>query len=224
MAEVNRIERRKARTKAALVKAAQGFLASGNTNAPVLEITQAADVSNGSFYNYFESKEELWQAAIDAALESIGDYLDSLTVGLDDPVEKFTQSFRLSGRLFRLEPQLSLVLLNSEAAAFAAARGLAPRSRRDIESAFAQGRFDVDDADLALAIVAGSLLSMGRLLLAQPERDEATTVDGTTERVLRALGVSASEARGLCSTELPEIYGVDVRATVDTTGSASEHH
>ncbi|KZF04447.1 MAG: TetR/AcrR family transcriptional regulator [Rhodococcus sp. (in: high G+C Gram-positive bacteria)] len=224
MAEVNRIERRKARTKAALVKAAQGFLASGNTNAPVLEITQAADVSNGSFYNYFESKEELWQAAIDAALESIGDYLDSLTVGLDDPVEKFTQSFRLSGRLFRLEPQLSLVLLNSEAAAFAAARGLAPRSRRDIESAFAQGRFDVDDADLALAIVAGSLLSMGRLLLAQPERDEATTVDGTTERVLRALGVSASEARGLCSTELPEIYGVDVRATVDTTDSASEHH
>jgi AcrR family transcriptional regulator len=224
LAEVNRIERRKARTKAALVKAAQGFLASGNTNAPVLEITQAADVSNGSFYNYFESKEELWQAAIDAALESIGDYLDSLTVGLDDPVEKFTQSFRLSGRLFRLEPQLSLVLLNSEAAAFAAARGLAPRSRRDIESAFAQGRFDVDDADLALAIVAGSLLSMGRLLLAQPERDEATTVDGTTERVLRALGVSASEARGLCSTELPEIYGVDVRATVDTTGSASEHH
>lgn len=224
MAEVNRIERRKARTKAALVKAAQGFLASGNTNAPVLEITQAADVSNGSFYNYFESKEELWQAAIDAALESIGDYLDSLTVGLDDPVEKFTQSFRLSGRLFRLEPQLSLVLLNSEAAAFAAARGLAPRSRRDIESAFAQGRFDVDDADLALAIVAGSLLSMGRLLLAQPERDEATTVDGTTERVLRALGVSASEARGLCSTELPEIYGVDVRASVDTTGSASEHH
>ena len=224
MAEGNRIEHRKARTKAALVKAAQGFLASGNTNAPVLEITQAADVSNGSFYNYFESKEELWQAAIDAALESIGDYLDSLTVDLDDPVEKFTQSFRLSGRLFRLEPQLSLVLLNSEAAAFAAARGLAPRSRRDIEQAFAQGRFDVDDADLALAIVAGSLLSMGRLLLAQPERDEATTVDDTTERVLRALGVSASEARGLCSTDLPEIYGIDVRATVVPADSAGGDH
>ena len=66
MPEANRVEPRKARTstKAALVKAAQGFLASGSTNAPVLEITQAADVSNGSFYNYFESKEELWQASI----------------------------------------------------------------------------------------------------------------------------------------------------------------
>ena len=219
MAEGNRVERRKARTRDALVKAAQGLLASGNTNAPVLEITQAADVSNGSFYNYFDSKEELWQAAIDAALESAGDYLDSLTVDLDDPVEKFTQSFRLSGRLFRLEPQLSLVLLNSEAAAFSAAGGLAPRSRRDIESASAQGRFDVDDADLALAIVAGSLLSMGRLLLAEPERDEATTVDGTTERVLRALGVSTDEAHRLCSIELPALYCVDVRAAVDPTAS-----
>ena len=82
----------------------------------------------------------------------------------------------------------------------------------------------MDDADLALAIVAGSLLSMGRLLLAQPERDEATTVDDTTERVLRALGVSASEARGLCSTDLPEIYGIDVRATVVPADSAGGDH
>ncbi|MGV8872379.1 MAG: TetR/AcrR family transcriptional regulator [Rhodococcus sp. (in: high G+C Gram-positive bacteria)] len=222
MTEGNRVERRKANTRAALIRAAQGLLASGNTNAPVLEITQAADVSNGSFYNYFESKEELWQAAIDSAMESAGDYLDSLTLGLEDPVEKFTQSFRLSGRLFRLEPQLSRVLLNSEAAAFAATGGLAPRSRRDIESAAELGRFDVDDPDLALAIVAGSLLSMGRLLLNQPDRDEAATVDGTTERVLRALGVSAEEARTLCSRALPASYGVDVHQVVDPTSGASD--
>ena len=217
MAEGSRVDRRKARTRAALVRSAQGFLAKGKTNAAVLDITQAADVSNGSFYNYFESKEELWQAAIDAAFESVGDYLDSLTVDLHDPVEKFTQSFRLSGRLFRLEPELSRVLLNSEAAAFAAPGGLAPRSRRDIESAAAAGRFDVEDADLALAMVAGSLLSMGRLLLGQPDRDEAATVDGTTERVLRALGISPDEAHRLCSRELPTSYGVDVHAVVDPT-------
>ncbi|MGB2949280.1 MAG: TetR/AcrR family transcriptional regulator [Rhodococcus sp. (in: high G+C Gram-positive bacteria)] len=180
---VSRAARRKARTRAALVRAAQGFLASGNTNAPVLEITQAAGVSNGSFYNYFESKEELWQAAVDSSLESVGAYLDSLTVELHDPVEKFTQSFRLSGRLFRLEPQLSRVLLNSEAAAVAAAGGLAPRSRRDIESAASDGRFDVEDADLALALVAGSLLSMGRLLLAAPDRgrDHCTCTASTRD-------------------------------------------
>ena len=214
MVEGSRVARRKARTRAALVRAAQGFLATGNTNAPVLDITQAAD---GSFYNYFDSKEELWQAAIDSALESVGDYLDSLTVDLHDPVEKFTQSFRLSGRLFRLEPGLSRVLLNSEAAAVAADGGLAPRSRRDIESATAQGKFDVEDADLALALVAGSLLSMGRLLLEQPDRDEESTVDRTAQRVLRALGVSADEAETLCSRELPTSYTGGVQAALDLT-------
>ncbi len=204
--EDSRVERRKARTRAALVRAALDFVANGNVNAPVLEITQAADVGNGSFYNYFASKEELWSAAVDEALASVGAYLDTLTVGLDDPVEKFTQSFRLSGRLFRMEPQLSRVLLTAEAAVVASERGLAPRSRRDIESATKQGRFDVEDSELALALVSGTLLSMGRLLLEDSDRDEASTVDRTTVRVLRALGVPACEAEELCSKALPQSY------------------
>ena len=52
----NRLERRKQRTRSALVKAAQRFIAEGKVNAPVLEITQAADVGMGSFYNHFDSK------------------------------------------------------------------------------------------------------------------------------------------------------------------------
>jgi len=38
-APVNRLERRKQRTRAALVKAAQSFIAAGKLNVPVLEIT-----------------------------------------------------------------------------------------------------------------------------------------------------------------------------------------
>jgi hypothetical protein len=41
---VNRLERRKQRTRAALIKAARTFIAAGKVNVPVLEITQAADV------------------------------------------------------------------------------------------------------------------------------------------------------------------------------------
>ena len=60
----NRVERRRQRTRAALIKAAQGFIGDGKLNAAVLEITQAADVGMGSFYNHFDSKEELFQAAL----------------------------------------------------------------------------------------------------------------------------------------------------------------
>ena len=38
----NRLERRKMRTRAALIRAAQTFIADGKLNAPVLDITQAA--------------------------------------------------------------------------------------------------------------------------------------------------------------------------------------
>lgn len=59
----NRLARRRQRTRAALIQAAQGFIVAGKLNAPVLEITQAADVGMGSLYNHFDSKEELFQAA-----------------------------------------------------------------------------------------------------------------------------------------------------------------
>lgn len=45
----NRLARRKQKTRAALVAAAQSFIAAGKLNVPVLEITQAADVGMGSF-------------------------------------------------------------------------------------------------------------------------------------------------------------------------------
>lgn len=221
MPQVNRLERRKARTRAALVDAAQGFIASGRINAPVLEITQAADVGMGSFYNHFDSKDDLFCAAVHSALESVGAYLDTLTEGLEDPVEVFTQSFRLAGRLFRLEPHLSRVVLNSSLIPMTSDLGLGPRSRRDIEAASQQGRFDVEDVDLALALVAGSLVAMGRLLMDDPERDGEATVDRMTTDVLRALGVSKTEAKRLCRKRLPKSYDIALHSVVEQATATS---
>ncbi|MBY6438103.1 TetR/AcrR family transcriptional regulator [Rhodococcoides kroppenstedtii] len=215
----DRLERRKARTRAALVRAAQTFLADGRLTAPVLEITQVADVGMGSFYNHFASKEELFEAAVDDALEALGAYLDTLTVGMTDPVEKFTQSFRLTGRLFRAEPNLSRVFVNSAVAqAITTERGLAPRSLRDIEEAVRSGRFDVEDTELALALVAGTLTALGRVLLDRPDRNAEEAVDNTAVRVLRALGVSVDEATQLVARPLPDTENVSAATVLITEG------
>lgn len=202
-AAVNRLERRKALTRSALVTAAQRFIAEGKTNAPILEITQAADVGMGSFYNHFDSKDELFAAAVESALDSLGDYLDSLTVDLTDPAEIFAQSFRITGRLFRLQPELSRVLVNSGSSLITSTKGLAPRAARDIAAAADAGRFVVDDPDLTMALVAGSLLGLGQLLLTQPDRDDAADADKMTVGILVALGLSREEAQALCSTPVP---------------------
>jgi AcrR family transcriptional regulator len=202
---VNRLERRKQRTRSALIKAAQGLIAQGRLNVPIVEITQAADVGMGSFYNHFSTKEELFEAAVMDVLDAHGDLLDGLTAQLVDPAETFASSFRLTGRFFRRRPQETQILLANWQAVLTSERGLAPRALRDIKAAAAAGRFTVDDPELALAIAGGVLLGMGSLLVAHPDRDDATTADAVTEDLLRLFGMSAREARKICTRPLPDI-------------------
>jgi AcrR family transcriptional regulator len=201
----NRLDRRKARTRAALIRAAQTLIAEGRTSVPILEITQAADVGMGSFYNHFETKEQLFEAAVEAVMDGYGQLLDDLTEGIEDPVEVFACSFRLTGRLQRREPELSRVFLTNVLRLLGAANGLAPRARRDIKAAMDAGRFSIEDLDVAVTLAAGTLIALGQLLLDHPERDAEETTDKVTEDLLRLFGVRPAAARRICSLPLPEL-------------------
>ena len=190
----NRLDRRKAQTRAALIRAAQTLIAEGRTNVPILEITQAADVGMGSFYNHFETKEQLFEAAVEAVMDGYGQLLDDLTADIEDPAEVFACSFRLTGRLQRREPELSRVFLNNVLRLLSADSGLAPRARRDIKAAVDAGRFDVEDLDVAVTMAAGALIALGQLLHDQPERDVEETTDRVTEDLLRMFGVRPAAA------------------------------
>jgi AcrR family transcriptional regulator len=198
------LDRRKARTRAALIRAAQTFIAEGRTHVPILEITQAADVGMGSFYNHFETKEELFDAAVESVMDSYGQLLDALTAGIEDPAEVFATSFRLAGRLHRREPELSRVLLNNALRLLSSDDGLAPRARRDIQAGVDAGRFKVDDVDLAVTMAAGALFCLGQLLHDQPDRDDAEAADRLAEDLLRMFGVPAKQAHRICALPLPD--------------------
>lgn len=201
----NRLARRKQQTRAALIAAAQSFIAAGRLNAPVLEITQAADVGMGSFYNHFDSKEALFEAALTEVLDVHGALLDELTKSFDDPAEAFACSYRLTGRLFRSSPRESAVLLSSGLTLLSSDRGVAPRARRDIIAAVDAGRFHVQDLSLTMAVVGGALLGLGQLLHDEPDRDDAEATDKVTEHVLTLLGMDADEAHRICQLPLPEL-------------------
>lgn len=201
----NRLERRKQRTRTALIRAAQTLIAEGRLAVPVLEITQLADVGMGSFYNHFDSKEQLFESAVTDALDSYGDLLDALTGDMEDAAEIFAASFRLTGRFFRSRPQESRILLSNWPVLVTSDRGLAPRALRDIKAAAVAGRLKVDDPDLALAVAAGVLFGLGTLLARDPGRDDGTTVDAVTEDLLTMFGMPAGEAHTVCSRPLPEV-------------------
>ncbi len=206
--QTNRVDRRKARTRAALIRAAQTLIAEGRMNVPILEITQAADVGMGSFYNHFDTKEQLFDAAVEDVMDAYGRLLDRLTADIQEPAEVFACSFRLTGRLYRSEPELSRVLLNNVLRLLGTENGLAPRARRDIAAGVAAGRFDVEDLDVAVTMAAGALIALGQLLLDQPERDVEETTDRVTEELLRMLGVPRRQAQRISSLPLPDIVAV----------------
>jgi len=203
-ATVGGFDRRKARTRAALVRAAQTLLAEGRQGAPIVEITQLADIGIGSFYNHFATREELFTAAIEDGLDAHGALLDELTQDLDDPADVFATSFRLTGRLHRLAPQLSSVVLSSGLSVLRMQKGVMPRLRRDLTAGMESGRFTIEDLDLAVAIIGGAALTLGQLLHDHPERDDAEATDLVTMKLLQMLGLTPAQARRLSSHPLPD--------------------
>ncbi|MFJ7116501.1 TetR/AcrR family transcriptional regulator [Streptomyces albogriseolus] len=204
-----RVDQRRARTRNALVCAAQRLLAEGRTDVAVLEITELADVGVGSFYNHFSTKEDLFRTAVEEAMEWFGGLMDKLTAEIDDPAVAYAQSFRMTGRLHRRYPQLSKVLLQHGLDVVQSDRGLGPRARRDIQNAADAGRFEVEDLDLALAMTVSAQLALGTLLHAQPDRDDARSSDLIVRGLLRHFGMTAEEAARICSLELPDLDLVD---------------
>src|SRR5690242_6534123 len=84
----NRFERRRAETRQALIRAARQILAeTGDTSASIQTIAERADVGFGSFYNHFESKMELFDAAVVDALDELGQAFDEHLQDIDDPAE-----------------------------------------------------------------------------------------------------------------------------------------
>ena len=143
---VSRLDRRKARTRQALIDAAVRLIAEGRGDrASIQEITEEADIGFGSFYNHFDSKEQLFQTASEEVLERWGQMIDRATAGISDPAELFAVGTRISGRLGWTHPDIAGFLTGAGLDALDIPVGLAPRALRDIEAGQAAGRFTVPD-------------------------------------------------------------------------------
>ena len=202
----SRLDRRKARTRQALIDAAVQLIAEGRGGrASIQEITEAADIGFGSFYNHFDNKDQLFATASAEVMERWGQLIDAACAGIADPAEVFATSFRISGRLGWTHPDMARFLTGTGLNVLDAPTGLAPRALRDIKAGQAAGRFTVMDAEVALSAVAGGLLG----LLSQFERRPADTdeaiVDQLAEAILRMLGVPAADAARIAALPLPEL-------------------
>ncbi|MGW2523785.1 TetR/AcrR family transcriptional regulator [Streptomyces sp. NPDC001617] len=200
----NRFERRRAATRNALVSAARQILAeTGDTGVSIQAIADRADVGFGSFYNHFDSKAELFDAAVSDALEEFGRAIDERLRETDDPAELVAAGFRLTARMVDSHPDLMRVLRHRGLAQIHSEKGVAPRARRDLERGIATGRFAVDDPVIALSALGGVLLSLVELRFSRPDLHAEEAAASLAEMALRMLGVPDAEAREIARCPLP---------------------
>ena len=214
--QLDRGSRRRLRTPARLIDAARRIIAArgGIDAVPIAEITAAADVAIGSFYNHFPSREALFEAVVSETLEAHGRRLDALAAEIGDVAEFCAAALRLTMRMVEADPvwggfmvqmgtylpELGLIL----------GRRLVDTLQRGIRT----GRFTVADEATTLAVVAGvvfgamhvrrSEASTGAFSDLWPDSfpDDADSL--VAEQLLQLLGLPREEAAEIARRPLPE--------------------
>ena len=212
--------RRRRETRGKLLRAAFELMAErGMDGVAVNEITEAADVGFGSFYNHFESKDAIHAALVEQVFEGYADALDRALADLGDPAEVMAASVRHTLRRARVDRTWARFLIREALSERMLQRGLGLRLLRDIRLGQSSGRFSGDDELVALLAIAGTTLTAisvevqhgespaalspelrRRLGLPSPEMPERVAA-----AVLTFLGVPAAEARRIARRPLPPI-------------------
>ena len=203
-----RLDRRKARTRRALVDAARRILAErGTTDVSIQEITDTADVGFGSFYNHFETKAELFEAAVREVLDEYGESLDRACSELTDSAEIYAVGVRMTARLALTRPAVAQVLVQVGMSYAWAEQGLAARALRDLRRGVEDGRFTIADPRMGLLSTAGCVLAFLQISLDRPDEFDGSDADDLAEMLLRMLGMSTRSARAVAHRPLPALPG-----------------
>jgi AcrR family transcriptional regulator len=107
----NRYEKRRQRTRDAIIQAAAAtFLRKGVAGTTVAEITEAADVGYGSFYNHFHSLQDLVSAVADRTMARVVSVTEELLPEEDGPELVPAVSLRIIMRLMTHDPSTRWLL------------------------------------------------------------------------------------------------------------------
>jgi AcrR family transcriptional regulator len=189
----SRTERQRQRTRRQLLDAGRSLIAAkGVAGLRIQEITEIADVALGSFYNYFESKDEFLEAIITESLSELA----ATTIGAaEDAVDPATVVTLACLRIIRLayaEPDFARLVANISHSDALFGRALHPYAREAVERGIATGRFVVPDIDVLLTAVIGGAFALIREIL--DGRHGPHAGEAYARHCLASLGLTPDEA------------------------------
>ena len=166
---------RSERIRAALLRAAAEVVGEvGYADASITMITQRAGVAQGTFYNYFKTRQDILDALLPDLGESMLDYVRAKAVGGNSFADLEERSFRAFFSFLKETPQFSRILNEAETFAPAAFQkhleNVSRRYIRFLKRSLQAGEFpEYSQADLE---VVAYILMAARSYLSQRYRTE----------------------------------------------------
>ncbi len=181
--------RRKERTRAALVRAAQELLVDGRAqDVSIKVITELADVGFGSFFNHFENKADLFDAAVTEVAQRYEDWLDERLVGAGGPLQRLSLSIRYTGRLHLSHPAEANLLIGQFTVLYAGKVPLEGRIHADVVGALTAITPTAVPGPSTVIAATGAIAAVLAAASTLPESDRGQLADSLVADVMRLLG------------------------------------
>jgi AcrR family transcriptional regulator len=179
------------------------FAGRGVEGSVIDEVITTAEVSRGTFYNYFSTNEALLCAVAEEVGNQMLQIVDPVVRTIDDPAARVACGVRLTLIVARAHPQLAAFLARVGPPALGAQSLATELLRRDLKAGMESGRFTVMHPRLAFDLISGPVLSAFHTLLTV--KVPASYPQDMAEAVLLSLGVAKASAHRLANLPLDDL-------------------
>jgi AcrR family transcriptional regulator len=194
--------KKRARTRQQLLDAAARVIARQGAGATAIhEIAAEAGVANGTFYNYFPTKDAALEALGLALAEQLADRIAAAYAGVRDAAERMAIANRTFILTALADPTWGRAIVRVAGRDSALSARIAAYARADLRLGKRQRRFRVADEPAALDLILGTVLAAMRSVL--DGRAGASHATAVATLVLRGLGVAEKEAAQIALRPLP---------------------
>lgn len=201
---------RRERMRKRLIESAMIVFAEKGVGASVIpDVVAAAEVSQGSFYNYFRTNEDLLAAVSNELSSEMVGLIESVAGDIAEPDLKVASAIRCYLHLARSHRLLARFLAGAGLRLAGASQEARQRSAAydflpaDLEAGQQQGVFAAMPVETAVDVIKGAILvAIDRMAHARTAKDYPEQI---TAAILRALGLPAGEAARLTAPALPKM-------------------
>ena len=204
---IGRVQKRQIRTRSRLLRAAHDLMSEqGVDETTIQQITERADVGFGTFYSYFDSKDDVAEQVLDCVIQTLGqrNRQANMEANVSDPVAIISNSVRLTAREMMTNPIWRWWLKRTDLMVRRMNIGFSTFGIEDMRRANKQGYLDLPDNNVDLSwsfliwLLAGTITN-----IVEGNCRPDAEID-MAEAIMRVLGVRHAHAAEVAHLPLPD--------------------